>query len=540
MKNTPTNGAIGYARISTKDQSAYSIPYQRKAIIDYCAHYELDLLAVFTDEGESSYSFDRPNWQALERFIKQHKGEVSYLIILDHDRFSRNLSEALTKIDQLEKSLNVKVLSVYEPTSTDTRSPDTFLSRAFKLLLANNELLRIRERTRRGIRLARESGRVVNTAPFGYKNKRDENDRPIIVVDPARAPIIVQMFDDFLTGLPHKRITEDARKKGFTLKGKSALVRVLTNSVYAGLIKIPAYDKKPEKFVYGLHEPLIKEDVFWRVQELLNSKPKPRITPTDEIFLRGFLYCACGAAYTGSFSRGKSMQYYLYYRCLREGRPNYRADALHAFFLILLSKLIFSQHLKAAIEGATKEQLESMLNVEILTTKNNQKEIAEIEQKCERLEECLLNDQIEPSSYKKWYSKLREQKSVLQKEIDDLARESQALQEKFGRIIPLLLNAKNVFDHCKMASRQRFMRKIFEAGLIYDGKIFSASYLHPAFMHIREELNGESLLEMVSVVSDTNWLSDCSVEISIDEDKLLAAENQLATLIVELIAETIC
>lgn len=128
----------------------------------------------------------------------------------------------------------------------------------------------------------------------------------------------------------------------------------------------------------------------------------------------------------------------------------------------------------------------------------------------------------------------------MQKEIDDLSKESRVLQEKFGWIIPLLLNAKNVFDHCKMASRQRFMRKMFEAGLIYDGKIFSTSYLHSAFMHVREKLKVAGLLELVSVVSDTNWLSDCSVDVAIEEDKLLVAEGQLATLIVELIAETIC
>jgi hypothetical protein len=348
------------------------------------------------------------------------------------------------------------------------------------------------------------------------------------------------MFEDFLTGLPHKKITEDARKRGFTLKGKSALVRVLTNSVYAGLVKVPACDDKPEKFVHGLHEPLIREDIFWRVQELLDNRSKPRVTPKDEVFLRGFLYCACGSAYTGSFSRGKSMQYYLYYRCLREGRPNYRADALHASFLLLLSKLVFSQHLKSAIEEATKDQLETMLNVEILTTKNNQKEIAEIERKSEKLEECLLNDEIEPSSYKKLYSKLREQRAVLQKEIDDLAKDSRVLHEKFGRIIPLLSNAKDVFDHCKMASRQRFMRKIFEAGLIYDGKIFSTSYMHPAFMHVRDKLNKGSLLELVSVTPDTNWVSDYDTDLAIDEDKLLATETQLAALIVELMAETIC
>jgi site-specific DNA recombinase len=99
MKSEFTNGAVGYVRISMKDQSAYSISYQKTAIADYCVHNKLNLLALFTDDGESSYTFDRPNWIAMEAFISRQKGKVKYLIVLDHDRFSRNLSKALAKID---------------------------------------------------------------------------------------------------------------------------------------------------------------------------------------------------------------------------------------------------------------------------------------------------------------------------------------------------------------------------------------------------------------------------------------------------------
>src|ERR1700678_3588506 len=100
MTSELTNGAVGYVRISIKDQSAYSISYQRTAIAEYCIRNRLNLIALFTDDGESSYTFDRPNWIAMEAFVRQQKGKVNYLIVLDFDRFSRNLSTALAKIDQ--------------------------------------------------------------------------------------------------------------------------------------------------------------------------------------------------------------------------------------------------------------------------------------------------------------------------------------------------------------------------------------------------------------------------------------------------------
>ena len=93
--------AIGYIRKSKKDQSHYSLEYQQSSIQNYCKHNNLELSSLFVDDGESSYTFDRPDCKALEVFIKKHKGNVRYLIVLDHDRFSRNLPEALLKIDQL-------------------------------------------------------------------------------------------------------------------------------------------------------------------------------------------------------------------------------------------------------------------------------------------------------------------------------------------------------------------------------------------------------------------------------------------------------
>lgn len=86
--------AIGYCRISTVDQSAYSLDNQRRSINEYCTKNDLDLLNIFVDNGESSYTFDRPDFIKLEDFIKQNKS-VKYLVIFDHDRFSRNLAEAM-------------------------------------------------------------------------------------------------------------------------------------------------------------------------------------------------------------------------------------------------------------------------------------------------------------------------------------------------------------------------------------------------------------------------------------------------------------
>src|SRR6202012_157046 len=158
--------------------------------------------AVFKDDGESSYTFDRPDYIALENFIKKHKGKVKYLIVMDHDRFSRNLPEALTKIAMLEKKHGMKVLATSEPLDIDTSDPTVFIERSFKYLLANAELFRIRKRVKNGIRSAQESGRFVHVAPFGYINTRDSTGRSMLRIHEERAAIVRKIFRDYLKGVP--------------------------------------------------------------------------------------------------------------------------------------------------------------------------------------------------------------------------------------------------------------------------------------------------------------------------------------------------
>jgi hypothetical protein len=43
-------------------------------------------------------------------------------------------------------------------------------------------------------------------APFGYLNKRDKENKPIIVLDPERAPVIKGIFERFLNGENMERL----------------------------------------------------------------------------------------------------------------------------------------------------------------------------------------------------------------------------------------------------------------------------------------------------------------------------------------------
>lgn len=108
------------------------------------------------------------------------------------------------------------------------------------------------------------------------------------------------------------------RGKPFTLQAIGMLLR---NQLYAGIVDVPEYGVRNKR---GDFEPLISEQLFYRVQAILSGRvpnTAPRMRAHPDFPLRGFVRCQlCGRGLTGSWSKGRS-EYYAYYPC----RPGCRA-----------------------------------------------------------------------------------------------------------------------------------------------------------------------------------------------------------------------
>jgi site-specific DNA recombinase len=157
--------AIGYIRISTKDQSNFSISGQTDMITTFCQRNNYHLETIFIDDGKSAKNFDRPDWKKLETFIRKNHLDLDYLVMCKYDRFSRNTSEALQMLDLIEKKFCIKAMSVMEPIHVHPESPFFFQIRTQILTNAQVEWMIIRDRTRFGNHYAAKAGRYINMAP---------------------------------------------------------------------------------------------------------------------------------------------------------------------------------------------------------------------------------------------------------------------------------------------------------------------------------------------------------------------------------------
>jgi DNA invertase Pin-like site-specific DNA recombinase len=153
---------IGYIRSSTLKQTI-TPKNQESKIKRYCKDNNLDLVELIKQEGISGGKINTEGFKRLWETIETNM--VDGMIVWDWDRVGRTLIELL----QLEQMCYEKGVYIIDLMSgLDTRTPGGSFSMKQKSLYAENELLRIKERTQEAIRYKKTNGLKYNgTTPYG-------------------------------------------------------------------------------------------------------------------------------------------------------------------------------------------------------------------------------------------------------------------------------------------------------------------------------------------------------------------------------------
>src|SRR5919108_2062511 len=115
--------------------------------------------------------------------------------------------------------------------------------------------------------------------------------------DPDRAPLVRRAFEEFATGQYTKeQLLKRARTWGLTNRRRKPLTSqaigmLLRNQLYAGIVDVPEYGVRAKR---GDFEPLISEELFYRVQAILSGRvpsTTPRKRAHPDFPLRGFVRC---------------------------------------------------------------------------------------------------------------------------------------------------------------------------------------------------------------------------------------------------------
>jgi DNA invertase Pin-like site-specific DNA recombinase len=160
--------AHAYLRVSGKGQiEGDGFPRQLKAIREYAATHDVQIVKVFREEGVSGTtdSADRPAWSELMTVL--HSNGVRTIVIERLDRLARDLMVQETIIADLQKN-GFDLVSVAEPDLMAT-DPTRILVRQMMGAVAQYEKSQIVLKLR-GARLRKRAkeGRCEGRKPYGF------------------------------------------------------------------------------------------------------------------------------------------------------------------------------------------------------------------------------------------------------------------------------------------------------------------------------------------------------------------------------------
>ena len=277
-----------YARVSTEHEAQLSALENQKdwykPII--AQHPEWDIVRMYTDEGITGTSAQkRP--QFMKMIEDAGDGEFDLILTREVARFARNTVDTLQYTRNL-KAKGVEVFFIND--NIKTFDGDGELRLTIMATLAQDESRKTSIRVKCGQQTSMDNGVFYgNGNILGYDRVGKD-----MVINPEQAKTVRMIYDWYLDGVGIRAIKFRLEQAGrLTATGKSNwhesnISKILQNSFYCGIITYhkeytPDFleQKKIRNFgeieltkTRGTHEPIITEEEFERVQEMIAKRRK--------------------------------------------------------------------------------------------------------------------------------------------------------------------------------------------------------------------------------------------------------------------------
>ena len=358
-----------------KDSESNSITNQKRILSDYAKKHGYKNTMFFVDDGISGTTFDRPDFQRMERMIET--GEIGTVIVKDLSRFGREhiLFDHYTQV--LYPSLGVNFISIQENVETISGKGTEMMP--FHNLFNEWYASQTSKKIRQVWQSKSDNGeRVSARIPYGYKKDID-NPKQWVIDEPA-AKVVRYIYQLALEGLGVRKIArrlEDeeiltptayfhsiGRKTRNPLTTEYAwaepsIEHMLSNMQYTGCtvnFKTTTVSYKVHKTVHNdaedwviipnTQEPIIDMDTWERVQEINKHRRRNTATGRQSIF-SGLVYCGdCGSKLY--FCAAKSVkEHQEFFRCSAY-KENRGSCTIHYIRNVVLEQMVLKTIREAA------------------------------------------------------------------------------------------------------------------------------------------------------------------------------------------------
>lgn len=318
----PYNVGI-YCRLSRDDErtgESVSIENQREMLGRYVREQGWNLYDTYCDDGVSGTTFNRPGFNRL--ISDATAGKINLVLCKDLSRLGRDYIEAGKYTDVVFPSLGCRFIALNDGVDTIHKNNEmlVILKNVMNDLYARDTSSKIRAVKQSTFKAGKYVGCY---APIGYL--KSPEDRHVLVVDPATAPIVRRIFDLRCQGYSYRKIATTLNVEDvptpttfyYMRQGKSNIRKdgnfwaaptvkaILRNEVYLGHMvqnktgnvsyKVHKQIAKPESEwirVENTHEPIISQETWALVRELEARNTKFRSGKAGETALfTGVLFC---------------------------------------------------------------------------------------------------------------------------------------------------------------------------------------------------------------------------------------------------------
>lgn len=273
-----------YARVSTdKTDQLNSLENQSNYFKDFIKeNNKWTLVGEYIDEGISGTSIK--NRDNFLRMIKDSKeGKLDLIITKEISRFSRNVVDSIKYTEEL---LNNGTVVFFLSDNINTIYPDSEFRLTLMSSLAQDEVRKLSERVKFGIKRKIKEGKIIGRNLTGYKFIDGK-----MIINEEERPIIEIIYNLYLKKYKFKEISDYLYKRGYkNTKGEpysgTTIKKILINPRYKGyytanLTTIENYKthkkvkvREEDRIIYktDLIEPIISEEIWDKANNLYKNK----------------------------------------------------------------------------------------------------------------------------------------------------------------------------------------------------------------------------------------------------------------------------
>lgn len=223
---------VYYARVSTdKNEQTLSLDNQVKYFENFIkSNKNWTFKGGYVDEGESGTSVKKRH-NFLKMISDAKEGKFDLIITKEISRFSRN---TLDSIKYTQMLLNYGVGVFFQTDNINTLLPDSELRLTIMAGIAQDEVRRISERVKFGLKQSVKDGKMLGNAPFGYTKKNG-----ILQIKDSEAKIVKKIFNYYVSGIGIRHISKKLADEGYLNSNSnpftfSSIRSILSNPKYKG------------------------------------------------------------------------------------------------------------------------------------------------------------------------------------------------------------------------------------------------------------------------------------------------------------------